>query len=118
MAHRWYPPRGNKFGAIKQTYNGYSYHSKKEAEYAADLDLRKKARDIKDWRRQERIELYAYGVHICNYYIDFVIEHNDGTEEYVEVKGMETDLWRQKWKMFKGKMAEEKPRAKLTVVKV
>lgn len=92
--------QNNKYKAKKQTYDGYSYHSKKEANYAVELDWRKKVKDIKDWRRQEKIRLDIDGKHICNYYIDFVIEHNDGTEEYVEVKGFPTALWKLKWKMF------------------
>lgn len=103
---------------MRQTYNGNTYHSKKEAEYAAELDSRKRAKDIKNWRKQEKIELYAYGKLICNYYIDFVIEHNDGTEEYVEVKGFETEVWRLKWKMFEAKMKQEKPRAIITLARV
>ena len=107
----------NKYGAVKQTYNGYSYDSKKEAAYAMELDLRIKAKDIKSWDRQKKIELEAYGKHICNYYIDFVITHNDGKKEYVEVKGFETDLWKLKWKMFVAKLREEEPSAVATLVK-
>ena len=107
----------NKFGAIKQTYNGYSYQSKKEAAYAMELDLRVKAKDIKSWDRQHKIELYAYGVKICNYYIDFVITHNDGIKEYVEVKGFETNVWKLKWKLCKAKFKKEQPRDILTLVK-
>lgn len=90
----------DKYKNVRQTFNNYSYDSKLEAEYAQDLDLRKKAHDIKDWRRQVKIPLSINGQLICNYYIDFVIEHNDGSEEYVEVKGFKTDLWRLKWKLF------------------
>ena len=39
------------------------------------------------------------GYHIANYYIDFVIQENDGTETWKEVKGFETDVWRMKWKL-------------------
>ena len=38
--------------------------------------------------------------HLTNYYIDFVVHHNDGTIEYVECKGVEQDLWRLKWTML------------------
>ena len=89
----------NKYGAIAKEYNGIIYHSKLEAQYAAELDLRLKAKEIKGWRRQVKISLDVNGFHICNYYIDFVIEHKDGTEEYVEVKGFQTEIWRLKWKL-------------------
>lgn len=114
---KYYLLKKNKYGAINQTYKNTSYHSKLEAKYAAELDLRLRAKDIKSWNRQVRISLTAHGKHICNYYIDFVIEHNDGTMEYVEVKGFDTNVWRLKWKMFEAQMAAEQPMAKLTIAR-
>lgn len=109
--------KGNKYGAIKQTYNGHSYHSKFEASYAMELDLRLKAKDIKSWDRQHKIELYAYDTKVCNYYIDFVITHNDGVKEYVECKGFETNVWKLKWKLCQAKFKKEQPKDILTLVK-
>lgn len=91
--------------------------SKLEAQQAFELDCRLKAKEIKSWSRQVKIELSAYGKHICNYYIDFVAIRKDGVKEYIEVKGMETDVWKLKWKMFTAKMAIEDPRAELIIVK-
>lgn len=92
--------RASKYAAVNSEHNGIQYHSKKEASYAAELDLRLKANDIKSWERQVKISLDVNGFHICNYYIDFVITHLDDSLEYVEVKGFETDVWRMKWKLF------------------
>jgi hypothetical protein len=97
-----------KYKNTKQTYDGYSYMSKLESAYAQQLDLRVKAKDIKGWRRQEKIRLDVNGKHICNYYMDFVIEHNDNSEEFVEVKGFETEAWRLKWKLFCALYPDEK----------
>lgn len=91
--------RQNKYGAQKQTVDGYSYMSKKEAAYAQELDLRIKAKDIKGYDRQVKVSMDIGRNHICNYYIDFVVHLNDGTDEWVEVKGMETDVWKLKWKL-------------------
>lgn len=107
---------GSKFGAKKQEFNGILYHSKKEAGFAAELDLRKKAGDIKDIQRQVKIDLCVNGYHITNYFIDFVIEHNDGTKEYVEVKGFETPEWKLKWKLFEALFSKDKNNI-LTVIK-
>jgi hypothetical protein len=41
------------------------------------------------------------GCHIASYYIDFVIQENDGTETWEEVKDFETEVWRLKWKLTK-----------------
>ena len=109
--------KNNKFGAVKQTYNGYPYHSKMEAKYAMELDLRVKCKDIKSWERQKKMELTAHGKKICNYFIDFVITHNNGSLEYVEIKGFETSTWRLKWKLFEAVMKATEPKSKLTIIK-
>lgn len=107
----------NKYGAVKQTYDGYNYDSKLEARYAQELDLRVKAKDITSWERQKTLHLTAHGKPICTYRIDFVINHNDNSIEYVELKGFETPVWRLKWKLFEAQMAVEEPTATLTIVK-
>jgi len=91
----------NKFSAVKQTYNGCSYDSKKEAEYAKKLDWMKKGNLVMKWERQHKIEVRVEGVHICNYYIDFKVYFINGSVEYHEVKGYSTDVWRLKWKLAK-----------------
>ena len=92
MVHRSSRSKGyekkNKFNSVRQTYDGYSYHSKAEAKYAKELDLRKKAKktdpnSIKDWGRQFKIELRIKGILICTYKIDFVIYHYDGSRQFV-----------------------------------
>jgi len=115
----WFKETGSKYRNARQTYNDYSYMSRKEAQYAYELDLRLKAKDIKSWRRQQKIDLTFNGFYICNYFIDFVIIHNDGTEEYVEVKGMETPEWKLKWKMTEAMLYKKiaKGKIKLTLVK-
>jgi hypothetical protein len=96
----WYQKSGNKYHAKRHEYNGVVYHSKMEAAYAQELDLRVRGKDIKEWERQVKISLDVNGYHIANYYIDFVITHNDDTKEYVEIKGFETWEWRYKWRLF------------------
>lgn len=92
--------RTSKMGNRKTQYGSVTYHSAREAAYAAELDLRVKAKDIKRWERQIGVPLEVHGTLIAKYVIDFVIEHTDGTFEYVEVKGFETDVWKLKWKLF------------------
>lgn len=109
----------NKYGAKSQTYNGISYHSKFEAAYAAALDLAVKAGEIKKWDRQVKLDLKVNGQHITNYYIDFIVYHLDGSREFVEVKGMELDLWKLKWRILEATFDQFKqnPDDSLTVVK-
>lgn len=87
--------------------------SKFEAGMAQELELLVKAKQIKSFQEQVKIPLEVNGYHICNYFIDFVIEHNDGTTEYREAKGFATDVWKLKWKLFEA--LYDKPGNILTV---
>lgn len=91
------------------------YDSKFEANYGQELELRVKAGDIQGFETHVRIPLVVNGYTICNYYIDFVIFHNDETTEYVECKGLPTDVWRIKWKLFLA-LFEDDPNVKITCV--
>lgn len=90
----------NKYGAKKKEYNGIIYDSAFEAKYAAELDWRKRAGDIKDWQRQIKFDLKINDVLICKYIVDFVIIRKDDSREYVETKGFETRDWKIKRKLF------------------
>lgn len=106
-----------KFGNRASDYNGYIYDSALEAEYAQELDLRLKAKDIKSWQRQVKCEIRIDGNLICNYYVDFEIEHNDGSYELVEVKGLETAVWRLKRKLLEFVWLPQHPDHTYTVEK-
>lgn len=108
--------RLNKYNARKTLYRGVTYDSAREAKYAFELDMRKRAGQIDGWERQVPIKLYAHGKLICTYKIDFIVYRN-GTTEYVEVKGYETDVWKLKWKIFSAQMAVDHPEATLSVIK-
>jgi hypothetical protein len=96
----WQTKRQNKFGANKTTYGGSIYHSKKEADYAQELDLLVKVGEIKSWERQVPIELRVNGKKICTYTMDFITITKEGHEKWIEVKGFETPEWRLKWKLL------------------
>ena len=100
MKFRPYPKK-NKYGAKKQTYNGYSYDSQKEAKYAMELDSRVKAKEVKSWTRQHKFELRVNESLIAKYYIDFRVVLTNGDVQYVEVKGFKTNVWQIKWKLTK-----------------
>ena len=108
-----------KYHNHSTTYNGHTYHSKLEANYAVELDFRLKAGDIKGWERQVKLDLKVNGYHISNYYIDFIIQHNNGVYEFTEIKGMEMDLWKMKWKILEATFDDHKrtPDDWLTVIK-
>lgn len=88
--------------------------SKFEAGKAQELELLKRAGEIKDYQEQVKIPLEVNGYHICNYFIDFMVAHNDGSTEYIETKGYATDVWKLKWKIFEATYSDL-PDTKLTV---
>lgn len=93
-------PSVNKYHSRPKSFDGVTYQSSREADYAAELALRVRAGDIRGWRRQVRMPLRVNGLLIATYALDFVVEHCDGSEEYIEVKGYATPLWKLKWSLF------------------
>lgn len=115
----WIQRQGNKFGSKSTEYNGEIYHSKKESGRAQELDLLAGAGEIRDIKRQVRISFdickkclrlcsehcrlhHDNGVHhLSNYYIDFTYwDIRYGVRVYEEVKGFETQTWKDKWKLL------------------
>lgn len=103
----FYQRSGSKYGNQTREYNGRTYDSKLEARYAQDLDLLKKAKQIKDWEGQYRIKLDVNGYHICNYIVDFKVTMPDGSIELHEVKGFRTSTWELKWKLTEALFGKE-----------
>lgn len=100
----------NKYHAKSTAYEGNVYHSAFEAGYAAELDIRMRAKngDVESWERQVKIPLKVGGFFIANYYIDFVVKLRDGTYEWTELKGMETEMFRLKWRIFEGTFTDHR----------
>lgn len=100
------PRRRSKYNNQKTVVDGIEFDSKKEAEYYCQLKLLKKAGEIKDIGLQPRFELQPAfeknGVKYrpITYIADFVITNNDGTTEIVDVKGVETQVFKIKQKLF------------------
>lgn len=98
---------------------GHAHDSGLEIRTCGELHLRKLARDIKDFNAQVRLELKGpSGKTIAHYKVDFVVEHNDGTIEYLECKGShltQTGQWPLKWALLED-MYEGNPKVKLRVI--
>lgn len=101
------PQKRNKFNAKKVYIDGHKFDSASEGELYVELKLQQEKGLIKSFKQQWKEELWAYGKHIMNYYVDFRIEHNDGTIEFLEHKGMSTELWKKKWQMLLAKYDNE-----------
>jgi hypothetical protein len=88
-----------KYGNKKTEYGGYKYDSKFEAGIARDLDMRKRAKEILDWERQFKVEMWAYdkfGVPKLKktHKVDFRVHELDGSFTLLEAKGFETQDYR------------------------
>lgn len=70
--------------------------NKREARYAAELELRRRAGEIKQWA----FEAVKFRLADRTFYTpDFVVWNNDGTMECVEIKGWMEDDAAVKWKV-------------------
>ncbi len=98
--------RKSKYNNQKTMVDGIEFDSKKEADYYIHLKLLKKAGEIKDIGLQQRFVLQPgfekNGVKYqpITYIADFVITNNDGTTEVVDIKGVETQVFKIKKKLF------------------
>ena len=114
--------KANKYGAKKTEFDGYKYDSKFEASVAADLTLRKKAKDIKDFDKQYKVEMWAYDKNgkpamKKTHKVDFRIHHNDGSYELLEAKGVETSDYKDRRRWLETFWLPEHPDHTYTVVK-
>lgn len=94
-----------KYGVSEKadrTYNGTVYMSKLESRYRAHLDILKKAANPKEKvlkiEEQVPFEIIINDHKICKYLLDFKVTYQDRTE-YVDVKGIKTDIYKLKKKL-------------------
>lgn len=101
---------------------GRMFDSKLEADYDKYLTYQQQAGEIHSFRRQVCLKLIVNGILVCRYFIDFVVTHNDGRLELIEVKGFETPVWKKKWNLTKallpkGEIPDIPKDSRLTLVK-
>ena len=107
-----------KYNNRSKYYNGRTYDSMLEANFAEELDWRKKAGEIKEIIPQYKIDLRGLqGRHICNYFIDFKVINSDDSITYYEIKGMVLPLWQLKWKLTEQQLAIDEPGSELIIIK-
>src|SRR3990167_10983965 len=110
----------NKYRNIKQVCNSNHKHdSGKEAQFCAELRLRQIAGEIESYEVQKKFTLQpgfqmrpidqkhihpwrqrGEAVRAITYIADFVVKHSDGMTEVIDVKGMQTDAFKIKWKLL------------------
>lgn len=110
-----------KYRNKKVEVDGRLFDSKKEAQFYGVLKLQKKAGEILEFECQPKFELQApfknsEGKHLraITYTADFLVYH-DGYREVVDVKGMQTETFKIKWKMLQYMYRNEKD-TKFTII--
>lgn len=111
LVHADEPPP-SKYGAKRTEYNGRTYDSKAESEYARRLDLRLRAGEIDgwrpqatvcvdvdserrlSWRRAEQPAGFDVSKKLLRCRLDFEVLLRDGRTEFHEVKGYRVRDWK------------------------
>lgn len=100
--------RASKYNAKKVEIDGIKFDSKAEGEYYLHLKQQVAERQILGFERQKRM-LLQEGFNVEGvegkirpifYVVDFIVTENDGTVTYIDVKGVETDVFKLKKKLF------------------
>lgn len=100
------PKRKSKYGNTKVERDGNVFDSIAESKYYEQLKWLQEHNEILFFRLQPRYLLQeAFSKdgkthRKIEYVADFEVHHKDGSIEVVDVKGMETDVFRMKEKMF------------------
>ena len=82
--------KSSKFNNVKVEIDGHTFDSIKEGEFYGSLKIKKKAGLIKDFKIQVQYDIMVNNIHIAYYYLDFLIENNDGSFEYIDIKGKDS----------------------------
>ena len=90
----------SKYNATRVCIDGRWYMSKREAEVAMDFQLKLKAGIITALEYQPVYVLIPKPNQI-KYIGDFLVTYPDGRTEVIDVKGVETAVFKMKAKMFK-----------------
>jgi hypothetical protein len=94
----------SKYNAKKTWVDGICFDSAKEARFYTELKLLLRAGAIAGFCRQPRFiieEGSGFTDRATEYVADFIIFGADGGFEIVDVKGMRTDVFKDKMKRFK-----------------
>lgn len=95
-----------KYNNRKVVIDGHKFDSKLEAEYYTFLKHKKATGKIKDFSLQPRYTLQepfkrdGKTYRSITYIADFEVLHNDGSTQVIDVKGMMTDVFKIKAKLF------------------
>ena len=95
-------PKPSKYRNRKTVVDGLTFDSKREAEYYAGLKLREKSGEVYEVELQRPFKITINGLLICTYRCDFsFFDDIEKRFRVIDVKGVETDVFRLKRKLMK-----------------
>lgn len=108
-------PKKSKYNNRKTWVDGVCFDSQRESQYYSNLKLLVKVGEIKGFCLQPQFVLVEGNAEerAITYKADFIIFHNNGRAEIVDVKGFESAQWKRTFKQFRLKY----PGLKLEIVK-
>lgn len=90
----------SKYRAVITKVDGIKFRSKAEADRYSELKILERANEITCLKLQPKYNLDGrQGFHVCNYIGDFQYYDKDGSCICEDVKGIETELFKLKWKL-------------------
>lgn len=104
----------SKYNSKKIVVDGITFDSKDESKYYESLKIRKSKGEIQNFELQPKFTLIegfkkdGKTYRAITYTPDFTIYHNDGSVEYVDVKGMTTQQGELRIKLFNWKYRDKK----------
>lgn len=92
--------RFSKYKAVKTIVDGFTFASKLEAKYYRIYSAMENAGIIKNLKMQTSLPFIFEGKKIFTYKPDFEYDDQDGKHHYIDVKGVETPLFKLKKKLI------------------
>lgn len=103
----------SKYGAKNVEIDGIKFQSKLEARYYEQLKWLKANKQIKNFKLQpkyllqDKFKKYGKSYRKIEYIADFEVKHLDGSTEVIDVKGVETEAFKIKRKLFEAKYLDK-----------
>lgn len=96
-------PKPSKYHSKRTRVDGILFDSQKEADYYCELKLRLQAGEIKGFCLQPKFILVPgmKDQKPITYRADFVTIYSDGQAEVIDTKGVETEIFKIKKKLFR-----------------
>ena len=101
------PARRNKYGAHKVVVDGLTFHSKGESVRWAELKVLERAGEISKLQRQQPFPLKVNGQLVTTLVLDFTYEDKSGAPVFEDFKGVATDAFKIKAKLFRALTGHE-----------